>query len=184
MTDFAPLSYTSTSEIPTLSVPDSWKKDPFRTEPPVLAITESTPPLGPSHHANLIQCCFADKFLQLAWEDIHWDNAYTCKLSLFSEKSQVESEESEFKLWNITRLRKQLTFCDATTDLQAKRRLRNEHRNSILMTRHYPDLGSAFDWLKQISHAARPIRSTTQIWVVTRLQCGISALVSQTSFRW
>ena len=30
------------------------------------------------------------------------------------------------------------------------------------MKRHYPDLGSASDWLNQISHAARPIRSTTQ----------------------
>ena len=50
------------------------------------------------------------------------------------------------------------------------------------MTRHYPDLGNASDWLNQISHAARPIRSTTQIWVVTRHQYGISALVSQTSF--
>ena len=61
--------------------------------------------------------------------------------------------------------------------------LRNERRNSILMTRHYPDLGSASDWLNQISHTARPIRSTTHIWVVTRHQYGISALVSQTSFR-
>ena len=61
-------------------------------------------------------------------------------------------------------------------------RLRNELRNSILMTCHYPDLSGAFDWLNQISHAARPIRSTTQIWVVTRHQYGISALVSQTSF--
>ena len=50
------------------------------------------------------------------------------------------------------------------------------------MTRHYPDLGSASDWLNQISHAARPIRSTTQISVVTRHQYGISVLVSQTSF--
>ena len=31
------------------------------------------------------------------------------------------------------------------------------------MMRHYPDLGSASDRLKQISHAARPIRSTTQV---------------------
>ena len=45
--------------------------------------------------------------------------------------------------------------------------LRNERRNSIPMTRHYPELGSASDWLNQISHAARPIRRTTQIWVVT-----------------
>ena len=49
-----------------------------------------------------------------------------------------------------------------------------------MMTRHYPDLGSASDWLNQISHAARPIRSPTQIWVVTRHQYGISALVFQT----
>ena len=50
------------------------------------------------------------------------------------------------------------------------------------MTLHYPYLGSASNWLNQISHAAQPIRSTTQIWVVTRHQYGISALVSQTSF--
>ena len=52
------------------------------------------------------------------------------------------------------------------------------------MTGHYPDLGigSASNWLNQIFHAARPIRSTTQFWVVTRHQYGISALVSQTSF--
>ena len=51
------------------------------------------------------------------------------------------------------------------------------------MTRHYPDLGSASDWLNQISHAVRPIRSSNQmLWVVTHHQCGISALVSQTSF--
>ena len=61
-------------------------------------------------------------------------------------------------------LRKQPTFGDATTGFPAKWRLWNEYRNSILMTRHYPDLGSASDWLNQISHTARPIRSTTQIW--------------------
>ena len=60
-------------------------------------------------------------------------------------------------------LRKQPTFRDTTTGVPAKWRLRNECRNSILMTCHYPTLGSASDWLIQISHAARPIRSTTQI---------------------
>ena len=54
-------------------------------------------------------------------------------------------------------LRKQSTFGDATTGFPAKWRLRNECRNSILMTRHYPDL-------------------------MTRHQYGISALVSHTSF--
>ena len=48
---------------------------------------------------------------------------------------------------------------------------------------HYPNLGSASDWLKQISHEARLIRSFTQIWVMTCRQYGISALFSQTPFR-
>ena len=47
------------------------------------------------------------------------------------------------------------------------------------MTHHYLDLGSASDWLNQISHAAQPIRTTNQIWVVMLHQYGISALVSQ-----
>ena len=50
------------------------------------------------------------------------------------------------------------------------------------MTCHYPDLGSASDLLNQIFHAARPVRSTTWIWVVTRHQYGIPVLISQTSF--
>ena len=50
------------------------------------------------------------------------------------------------------------------------------------MKRHCPDLVSTYNWPKQIFHAARPIRSTNQIWVVTRHQYGISALVC-TSFR-
>ena len=42
-------------------------------------------------------------------------------------------------------------------------------------------LGQELGSVKQIFNHA--IRSTTQIWVVTRHQYGISALVSQTSFR-
>ena len=52
----------------------------------------------------------------------------------------------------------------------------------MLMTRHHRDLGSASDWLNQISHAARPTRNTTQIWEVTHHQYGVSTLVSRTSF--
>ena len=62
-------------------------------------------------------------------------------------------------------------------------RLRNERRNSILMTRHYPDLGTASDWSCLVGNLLQPIRSTTQISVVTRHQYGISTLISQTSFR-
>ena len=56
-------------------------------------------------------------------------------------------------------------------------------QKSILMTCHCPDLGSASYWSKQIFFAVRPIRSTTQIWIVTHHQYGISALVPETSFR-
>ena len=86
-----------------------------------------------------------------------------------------------FILFRLLSPRKQPTFGDATTGFPVKWPLRNEGRNSILMRRHYPVLGSASDWLNQISHAARPISSTTQIWVVTLHQYGISLLISQTS---
>ena len=77
---------------------------------------------------------------------------------------------------NKDSLRKQPTFGEATTGLPTKWCLRNERRNSI------PDLSSASDWLNQISHMARPIRSTSHIWVVMRCQYGTAALVSQMSF--
>ena len=48
---------------------------------------------------------------------------------------------------------------DVTTGFPAKWCLRNERRNSILMTRHYPDLGSPSDRLNQITHASRPFPS-------------------------
>ena len=82
-------------------------------------------------------------------------------------------------------LRKQPISRDTTTGFPAKWRLGNEHRNSILslMTCHYPDLDTASDWSCRLWNLLQPIRSITQIWVVTRRQYGISALVSQTSFR-
>ena len=51
------------------------------------------------------------------------------------------------------------------------------------MTHHYLDLGSASDWSCRVGNVLQPIKITTQFWVVTRHQYGISALVSQTSFR-
>ena len=60
---------------------------------------------------------------------------------------------------------------------------RSERLNSILMTWHYRELGSASDWLKQISLAARPIRSTTKIWVVTRHQYGIYAFAPRRHYQ-
>ena len=81
-----------------------------------------------------------------------------------------------FWCWSLHSLRKQPTFGDATNGFSAKWHLRNDCRNFIPMTHHYPDLGSASDWLNQISHAAQ------LIWSTTHHQYGISALVSQMSF--
>ena len=80
-------------------------------------------------------------------------------------------------------MRNKTTFGDATTGFPAKWRLRNGCRNSILMTCLYPDLGSASYWLKQNSSRCTTNHSTNQIWVVTSHQYGISAAVSQPSFR-
>ena len=66
-------------------------------------------------------------------------------------------------------LKKQPTFGDATTGFPAKWRLRNKRRNSILITRHYSDLGSTSDWSCRVGNLIQLIRSTTQIWVVTIL---------------
>ena len=52
----------------------------------------------------------------------------------------------------------------------------------MLMTRHYPELGYASDWLWRVGNLIQPIRSTTQIWAVTLHQYGISALETQTPF--
>ena len=68
---------------------------------------------------------------------------------------------------NEVSLRKQPTFRGATIAFPWKWRLRFERRNSILMTRHCFWLGVA---------NAQPPRSTSQIWVVTRHQYGISLL--------
>ena len=62
--------------------------------------------------------------------------------------------------------------------------LRRHHWFPCEMTAENPYWwrGSTSNWLKQIFHAAWPIRTTTYIWVVTRNLDGISMLVSQTSF--
>ena len=67
-------------------------------------------------------------------------------------------------------LRKQPTFGDATTGFPTKGCQRNERRNSILMTCHYPDLGSASDWPCCMGNLIQPIRGTSQIWVETHHQ--------------
>ena len=96
------------------------------------------------------------------------------KIILFFSKITSKINKQEGNNWTVTPLILQSVSFHWS--------LRNERRISIRMTRHCPGLGSTSDWLNQISHAAQPIRRTTQIWVVTRHQYGISALVSRTSF--
>ena len=77
----------------------------------------------------------------------------------------------------IFSLIKQPTFRDPTTGFPAKWRLRNEGTNFILMTFHCRGQSGASDWLCRERNLLQPIRSTTQIWVVTRHQYGILGLL-------
>ena len=54
-------------------------------------------------------------------------------------------------------LKKLPTFCDAIISFCKKCRLRNDRRNSILMTRHDPDLGRASDWWSHVGNLLQPI---------------------------
>ena len=83
---------------------------------------------------------------------------------------------------NKNNLRKQLTFHDVTIGFPRKWRLSHDCRNSILMTRHYPDLSSDSDWYC-VETLLQPMRSTTQTWVVTQHQRGVFSVLYQASFR-
>ena len=64
----------------------------------------------------------------------------------------------EITLWGKPFERRFVGF-EATTSFPAKYRLKNEHRNFILMTCHYSNVGSASAMIKKIPFAARPIRA-------------------------
>ena len=72
------------------------------------------------------------------------------------------------------------------TEMTSEKLAKKFHTDDV----YYPDQGSASDWLKQISHAARPIRSTTKICMgsnaslLWRHQYGISYVTApQASIR-
>ena len=71
---------------------------------------------------------------------------------------------------------------DFTAFFPTKRRLSNEHRNSVLMKGHYRDLGSASDWSCSNKNLLQPVMTSTGIWVVTCHQYWISVVVAQASF--
>ena len=53
MNDFPTILYTSTCEIPTLFIPEAWKRYPFRAEPLRIGHYKEYPPGGNSNEANL-----------------------------------------------------------------------------------------------------------------------------------
>ena len=63
----------------------------------------------------------------------------------------------------------------------AKWRLRNKHRNSILLTRHYPDLGRASDWSKEIFSQSEA-QPWSWKWRVISMEF-LHSFLDQTSFR-
>ena len=63
----------------------------------------------------------------------------------------------------------------------AKWRLRNKHRNSILLTRHYPGLVSACDWSKEIFSQSEA-QPWSWKWRVMSMEF-LHSFLDQTSFR-
>lgn len=114
--------------------------------------------------------------LKYSWQ---WDfNTVQCHtLKQCSKKSRQAYLTSSH---NSLRLRKQPTFCKATTGSPVKWCLRNERKSSILMTYHYPD------WVVLLigwSVSVWLVRSITQIRVVTFHQYEVSiTLVLQVLF--
>ena len=68
----------------------------------------------------------------------------------------------------LNSLRKQPTFCDATTGFPLKWRRSNDYWWGVTTP-----LGSGSDWSRRERNLLQPIRSTTQIRVVTSHQYGI-----------
>ena len=87
-----------------------------------------------------------------------------CKLfpgtCLFNQLVKFNISTTRFH-WAVVLFAKETSwhFCDAT-----KQHLRKECRNFILMTCHYPDLGSMSLCLRQISHTAQTIRNNLDRW--------------------
>ena len=81
------------------------------------------------------------------------DSSYDCvaydlvKNRLSESQAEAEEQNQSFPFCFWGPFTKQPTMHKATTGFLAKWSLWNECENSVLMTRHYPDLGSAGFWL-------------------------------------
>ena len=97
------------------------------------------------------------------------------------KEAELKQAEQEVRVEYIHQPDKTANICRRyhwfSRQMTSEKRAQKFHTDDVSLPR---SRYSAFDWLKKILHAARPIRSTSQVWVVTRHQNGISALVSQT----
>ena len=97
----------------------------------------------------------------------HYDCSWARKYTLSQWLSPPSPSLFRRTGWIILSLRKQLTFCDATTGFPAKWCLRNKPRNSLWMVYHYPDQGSTSDRLKQTTnqkHYSDLGSDTSSVW--------------------
>ena len=127
----------------------------------------------------MVECYFLElrKINSLRQEENAWHWRYKfchwCYLVILSrilclfcpkgEGKRVLSNMTKLTYYFTLRKEADVTFCETINSLPAKWSLRNERRIFILMMHHNPDMGTASDWLKQISHEAQPVRSTIQI---------------------
>ena len=91
------------------------------------------------HRRVIFTCVWTHQLAFQRWNNFHFVLSHLCLLSAFDESFKI------IHLLKIVSLRKQPTFRHAFTGFPAKWGQRNERRNSIVMTCHYPDLGSASD---------------------------------------
>ena len=95
-----------------------------------------------------------------------------CHGNIESNKSVLFWSEFLNKIQGQIQIRRNST-CNASGIVKVL--LKFMHRNSILMTCHYPDLGTAPDWMKQIFNQSEALPRSH--WYLN------SGLASQTSFR-
>ena len=106
--------------------------------------------------------------LKYSWQ---WDfNTVQCHtLKQSSKKSHQAYLTSSH---NSLGLRKQPTFCKATTGSPVKWCLRNKRKSSILMTCHYPDLGSD---ISPVWNFCNSCSSDVILWGNKRWRCEMLA---------
>jgi len=83
-----------------------------------------------------------------------------------SWKKTILHRKASFKEWKESQHPSRVNFSERSYEKQLTTlvwKLVSATPRESTIGRHYPDLGSASGWLKQISHTARTVRSTNQM---------------------